>query len=296
MLRFAHILCLVLAPALAASAFAPSARASAAPTAVWTVESSYSSRETVARGPTAGQLAITHFAAKFADRAAWGDSTSLTYGLTFSTHRLDAAAGLPLPKSLNELSLNLGAQRRLSARWSALISVRPGLYGDFERIDTHSVNAPLLLLANYAQQAELTWSIGMSANPFSDRAVIPIAGVRWAFAPGWRFNIGMPHSGVTWSPREALTWRAGVSFQGDSFRITNNLGSPAPGIARLANTLVEYREIRAGIGLSWKPSARATLGFELGVVTDRKIDFIDRDYRLDGGTGFFGAVSAQLAY
>jgi len=269
----------------------------AAPRDEFAVDLSYSSREALAIGGVdRGEAAITHFGASYTARHVLNPQTVLSYGLAYRTHQIDADAGLPLPESLNELSLTFGVRHVLSAQWSILASLRPGFYGDFEEIDGDSLNAPLLVLANYAASPDLVWSFGLNANPFSDNPVLPVLGVRWAFAEGWRFNLAFPQSGFAWSPQENLTLRAGVSFQGGSFRITDNLGVPAVGVARLANTYVDYREVRAGLGLDWNLTPAASLTLDVGAVTDRKFDFIDRDFRLDGGSGFYGALAFQASF
>lgn len=257
----------------------------------------HSSREALAHGGTArGAAAISRFALSFSTRQPLGNSTLLSFGFTYLTHRLDADAALALPDSLNELSLNLGFRHQLSREWSLLASLRPGFFGDFEQLDADSLNAPLLLLANYSPRPGLTWSLGLNANPFSDHPVLPVAGLRWAFADQWSFNIAFPRSGLTWSPRENLTVDAGVAFTGGNYRITDNLGVPAPGLARLANTYVDFREVRAGLALAWKLPPATGITLDLGAVTDRKFDYFDRSYRLDGGTGFYAGASLSVGF
>lgn len=282
----------------AVTAFAqPSATMRPALLASVSVETSYSSREDLARGATRlGNLAVQHFGVSFSSRHQVNEASTLLYGVAYQTHELDASGPLPLPDRLAELSLNLGWQQRLSPQWSIAVFARPGLYSDFEQLDSDSLNLPVLALANYAVSRDLIWSFGLTANPFSDNPVIPIVGVRWNFAPQWTFNVGFPQSGFTWKPTEQLALRAGARFQGGSFRITENLGTPAPGIARLANTFVDYREVRVGAGLDYELGDRFTLSFDLGVVTDRKFDYFDRNYRLDGDRGLYGALALKASF
>lgn len=282
----------------AVTAFAqPSATMRPALLASVSLETSYSSREDLNRGPTRlGTLAVQHFGASVSSRHQVSDSSTLLYGLAYTVHDLDASGPLPLPSRLAELSLNLGWQQRLSPQWSLAVFARPGFYSDFENLDSDSLNVPVLALANYAVSRDLVWSFGLTANAFSDNAVIPIAGVRWNFAPQWTFNVGFPQSGFVWKPTEQLALRAGVRFQGGSFRITESLGVPAPGIARLANTFVDYREVRAGLGLDYKLGDQFELNLDLGVVTDRKFDYFDRNYRLDGDRGLYGTLALKASF
>ena len=260
-------------------------------------ESSYSSREELARGPTKlGELAVRHYGVSVSSRTSLAEKTQLSYGLAFATYDLDRTGALPLPEQLGEFSLNLGLQHQWSPQWTLSVFARPGFYSDLEDFDTDSLNLPLLALASYAQSRDLIWSFGLNVNPFSDNPVIPIVGVRWQFAPNWLFSVGFPQTGFTLRVTEQLALRAGVRFQGGSFRITENLGVPAPGIRRLANTYVDYREIRAGVGLDYELGERFTVSVDLGAVTDRKFDYFDRGYRLDGDRGVFGALALKASF
>jgi hypothetical protein len=261
------------------------------------VESSYSSREDLAQGSTTlGELAVRHYGLSVSARSRLGEKTQLSYGLAYATHDLDRTGALPLPEQLTELSVNLGLQHQWSPQWTLSIFARPGFYSDFEDINSDSLNMPLLAMASYAQSRELIWSFGFNANPFSDNPVIPIIGVRWQFAPEWLFNVGFPQSGFTWRATEQLSLRAGVRFQGGSFRITENLGVPTPGIRRLANTYVDFREVRVGLGLDYELGKRFSLSADVGAVTDRKFDYFDRDYRLDGDSGLYVALGLKASF
>lgn len=260
---------------------------------------STSSDEEIARGPTAiGSVAVKQFGASVSARRAWSDSTSLVYGVAFNIHDLELSSSfLPLPEDLTELSLNLGVQHRFDARWSAAAYLRPGFYGDFANgLDGDSFNAPLLVMAMFAQSRELVWSFGLNANGFSDNPVIPIVGVRWQFAPQWLFSVGFPRTGLTYEVNDRLKLRAGASFAGGSFRITKNLGVPAPGVARLANTFLDFREVRAGVGLDYALTKASELSLDVGAVTDRKFDYFDKNYRLDGDGGLFVALAIKGSF
>ncbi|MBX3737801.1 MAG: hypothetical protein KF715_13980 [Candidatus Didemnitutus sp.] len=258
-----------------------------------------SSREDLARGPqTLGSLAVRSYGVSVSGRHAWDESTQLVYGVAVQQFDLDqdGLTTLPLPASLAEFSLNLGAQRRFDPQWSAAVYLRPGFYGDFEEQLGKSFNVPALLLVNYAQSRALIWSFGVNTNPFSDHPVLPIAGVRWQFAPRWLFSVGFPRSGFTWQATESLTLRASAGFAGGSFRVSRNVGSSAAGLARIANTYVDFREVRIGLGLDYSLGQRVTLSADIGAVTDRKFDYFDRNYRLDGDAGTFVSLALKGSF
>jgi hypothetical protein len=243
---------------------------------------SWSGESDLERGAALGGVSVHHVEGSFSGRAPVNEATTFTYGAAFSINEFEADAGLPLPDRLGELTFNLGITRRFSPQWSGSAFLRPGIYSDLEDFSSDAVNAPGLMMANFAQSADLVWTFGAAVNPFSDRILMPVAGVRWKFAPRWMFNLGFPRAGFTWEANERLSLRAGLGIQGGSYRVTENLGSPAAGVRRLANTYVQYREIRFGAGADWALSKTVSLVVEAGVMTDRRFEYYDRDYTLNG--------------
>jgi hypothetical protein len=233
-------------------------------------------------GISVGEITVHHVEGSFAGRAPVGAGILLTYGAAFNINQLEAGAGAALPDRLGELTLNLGLTHKFSTRWSGSVFVRPGFYNDLEDFSSDSFNAPFLAIANFVQSADLVWLFGASVNPFSERPFAPVAGVRWKFAKGWMFNIGFPRIGVTWDASKTLSLNAGLGIQGGSYRVTENLVSSAPGNAQVDKTYVDYREIRIGAGANWKLSEKISLVAEAGMMTDRKFDYYDREFSLNG--------------
>lgn len=261
----------------------------------WSFGYGYSSKSDLARSGPAGEVAVQRVDVSFSGRRPLTTGAQLLYGFNFSSNELETSPGTPLPERLAELSLNLGLMRRLSPAWSVSVFARPGFYGDFTEIGD-SFNLPMLAMANYARSTDLVWTFGLNVNPIADNPVLPVAGFRWKFAPAWSFNFGFPQAGFIYQPNPKTSWRAGVSFQGGSFRISDNLGVPAPGVARLANTFLDYREVRVGLGADLTLPAGFVLTLDAGMVTDRQFDYYDRDYRLNGDPAVYGSVAVRAAF
>lgn len=290
-MKLRTLLCLA---ALAPAAFAqPSATMRPELLASFDLSYSKSSNEDIARGSTVlGQLSVEQYGFSASGRHPWSEQTVLAYGVAFETYDFQSSFGLPLPKDLTEFSLNLGVQHRINAQWGAAVYLRPGFYGDLdEGLNSKSLNAPFLAMATFAQSKDLMWSFGLNVNAFSDNPVLPIVGVRWKFAPDWTFSLGFPRSGFTWKFSDRLSFNTGASFSGGSFRLSQNLGVPATGIPRLANTFVDFREVRIGVGAEYAFTERSKLSVDVGAVTDRKIDYFDKNYRLDGDAGTFVSIA-----
>ncbi len=245
------------------------------------------------RGGVIGSVEVTRYDFSFTGRTALSETTMLLHGLAWSSHRLDLTGPVLLPDRLDELTLSLGLQHRASPTWTLGAYLRPGFYGDSLDAEADSFNAPLLATALYHASRELTWILGFSANAASDNPFIPIAGVRWQFAPKWTLNIGFPRAGFTWKASETVSWHLGATVQGGDYFVAGGLASPAPGIGRLSQTWLEYREIRAGLGAEVKLTDGVTLAADAGVAVDQRFDYFDRGYELKGETPFFLRLAVQ---
>ena len=245
------------------------------------------------RGGVVGSVEVARYDFSFTGRTALGETTMLLHGLAWSSNRLDLTGPVLLPDRLDELTLSLGVQHRASPQWTLGAYLRPGFYGDSLDADADSFNAPLLATALYHASRERTWILGFSANAASDNPFIPIAGVRWQFAPAWTLNIGFPRAGFTWKASDTVSWHLGATVQGGDYYVSDGFGSPAPGIGRLTQTWLEYREIRAGLGAEVKLTGGVSLAVDAGVAVDQRFDYFDRGYELKGETPFFLRLAVQ---
>jgi len=156
------------------------------------VELSASSHETLERaGAAEGAVSVLTTSISVSGRHPLDAATLLVYGLAYQRHGLDTTTPL-LPDQLAELTFNLGLQHRFSAAWSGAVFARPGFYSDFEDLSARSLNLPVLGMLTYNRSATLAWNLGLNLDAFSDHPVLPIAGVRWQFAPDWTFSVGFP--------------------------------------------------------------------------------------------------------
>jgi hypothetical protein len=257
------------------------------------VEYGYSSRESLDRAGPAGSVGVHRSALIAEGRRALSLTDTLAYGLQLELNTLDADATTFVPDQLAEVTMRLGFSRKISPSWTASLSLRPGLYGDLENIDGKTFNVPLLIGASYAKTRDLIWLFGARANVYSEHPVLPLVGVRWQFSQDWSASLAFPRSGVQWRIAPNLTLDAGVGFQGGTYRITENIGTPTGLVGRIANTFVDYREIRVGIGAEFALDRRVSIRIDAGTFTDRRFDYFDRNYTLDGDGGLFGALAIR---
>ena len=235
-----------------------------------------------ASNTTVGAVAVHHAEMSISGRHDFTPGLMLAYGLAYDANILAASAATPLPHQLAAFSLNLGVIHPGDAKWTTSLFVRPGFYGDFETLGRSSFNVPLLASASYTPRRELAWTFAVSYTAFSDYEVLPVVGLRWQLARDWNLQFGFPHTGLTWQVGQKLALHAAAEFQGGSYRITHVL--PGAAVPTLGGSLLDYREIRTGVGFEYQLRKMSTVSAAAGLVIDRRFDFYERSYRLDGNT------------
>jgi hypothetical protein len=253
---------------------------------------SYSTKSDLDHGGVVGGVAVHHAEVSLSGRHELHDGLQLAYGLAYDTNLLLADATVPLPDNLTVFSVNFGLIRTLDSDWTAALFVRPGFYSDFKQLGSRSLNMPVLLTANWTARPDLRWTFALSYNGFSRNPLLPVLGVRWDFAPEWNLEVGFPRTAVTWQAGDRLALHLDAGFQGGSYRV---MRGPAA-LPALAGTRLDYREIRTGAGLDFKLADATTLSLEAGLVADRRFDYHESHYRLDGDTAGYLKLSFRTRF
>ncbi len=244
------------------------------------------------QGTVIGAVSVQHFELSGSGRHEITAGLQFDFGLGYDTNLLDANAAGRLPDRLSALSANLGLIHPLTPRWTVALFARPGFYGDLLQLDSRSLNAPVLFTAIYAPRRELAWTFALSLDPFAKISVLPVLGVRWQLAPKWNLELGFPHTALTWQASEGLALRTDVVFQGGSYRVRPAVPAGSAG----NETLLDYREIRAGAGFDCKLGHATTLSFDAGLVIDRRFDYYKLNYRLNGDSAGYLKVALNRQF
>ncbi|MDF9834045.1 hypothetical protein M2103_002280 [Ereboglobus sp. PH5-5] len=253
---------------------------------------SYSGKSGYKHNETSGETSVNNFSLSASGRLALGKATFLGFGAAFSINEIDSDDSVPAPERLGTITVNAGITQVFSEKWRGAIFARPGYYGDFEHYTWRTINVPVMAIANYTQSNGTRWSFGVSVNPFGEYKVMPVVSMRCALAEDWSLNLGFPRVGVMWQATKALELGLGATMQGGGYRTTKAPGKTNR--ADLANTYVNYREIRAGVNASYKVARRVSLSLEAGWMVDRRFDYHDIDYELKGKSSAYITAGVNI--
>lgn len=238
-------------------------------------------------GTSLGDLSHQSVSARWQSTASLPGGSSLVYGLEAERLWLDVPAGAPVPEKLGSVALLLGYRMPVSDQWSATLTLRPGVYSDFEDVSGRDFNLPVLLTATYVQSRELAWVFGLNVNLFNENPVLPAAGVRWQFAPGWTFALGYPRTGFSYQVDDRLSLGFGATADGGSYHVGRRM---APGIRR---TLLDFTEYRVGVSATWRLAENLAVTADAGTVLRREFDYFDKGWGVHGNGGGVFSLSVR---
>jgi hypothetical protein len=195
----------------------------------------------------------------------------LRFGVGYDRHDFGFAGPGLIPGALQSLNLVAGIDLKIS---DVLIRIeaQPGFYGDDQGFDSGNFNVPIVLGASYLVSKDFQWIAGVYVNPNASYPVMGGVGFRWKTSDRWVLNFVPPNPRLEFKATDDLTLYAGGQLITSTFRVNDNFGG-APRGKNYRNALVDYTEVRAGTGASWKFGAKGTLDLEVGYMAYRDFDY-----------------------
>ena len=195
----------------------------------------------------------------------------IRFGVGYDRYDFGFAGPGFIPGALQSVNLVAGLDLKIS---DVLIRIeaQPGFYGDDRGFNPSDFNIPVVLGASYVVSKDFQWVAGLYFNPNASNPVLGGVGFRWKMADRWVLNAVPPNPRLEFKATDDVTLYAGGQFIASTFRVNENFGSGPRG-KNYRNALVDYTEVRAGTGASWKFGAKGTLDLEVGYMAYRDFDY-----------------------
>ena len=210
--------------------------------------------------------------AKFVLSAQVRDTVLLRLGAGWLGYFFYPEPKAPIPGSLQAESLEVGADIQVTPALLARIEALPGIYSDAHVITGRDFNVPFEIAASYFVSADLILLAGVYVDANADPPVFPIIGVHWKLSDKWVIEGMPPRPQIQYNLLDNVTLFAGADLREETFVVDNQFGT-SRGMPHLNNAILEYNEIRAGAGLTWKVYKNVTLDIEGGCTPYRRFDY-----------------------
>ena len=196
-------------------------------------------------------------------------SALLRLGVQWQGYSWDPEPTAPIPDSVQGLNLVLGADLQVSPAVILRIDALPGLYGSFRDISSRDFNIPFEIGGSYFVSSDLIFIAGILVDVNSDFPVYPAIGLHWKIGDKWVIEGVPPRPQLRYLLSDNVTLYAGADLRETTFRMDPHFGQ-SRGIPKLDNAILEYWELRASAGLTWKLSKNISLDIEGGCVPYRR--------------------------
>jgi Domain of unknown function (DUF6268) len=222
----------------------------------------------------------------------WMFEVGLGYNLLQTDQSLDISL---IPEDLTKIALNLRAMWRINDKWGVMASISPGFYGDDEVDASDALNAPLMVLGQWQKSEDVSVSLGVRVDMFSEMPVLPVFSVDWKISPEWQLALGAPRTELRYQWSKQLSLYGGAALEGESYAV-DNPSLVTPSGKPLSDTYLAETEIRALLGFEYQFDSGVKLSVEGGYAFLREFDYHEEDVKLEVDPGAFGAVSVSYSF
>ncbi|MBI5802288.1 MAG: hypothetical protein HZA92_16380 [Verrucomicrobia bacterium] len=234
------------------------------------------------------ESAHTHLVAGVAVRAS--DDFTFRVAAEYRRNDFEVGPGVPIPNVLGNVGLQLTGNWALRNNLSLWLNARPGIYSDFRDLGFSDLNVPFNVVLAWQRDEDLMWLLGVYVDLRAEFPVFGGPGVRWRFADYWTLNLVMPRPRLEFQATDDLLLYGGAEWRQVSYRVARDLGTKA-GNPSLNNQMLDYRELRLGVGLNYSFNRHFNLGLEGGYAPERRFHYYSAKTQLtDNGSGYVAAT------
>lgn len=187
------------------------------------------------------------------------------------------------PEELDAITGFFAADFRWSDHDMMRVQLQPGFYTDLDQVDLQSINVPLAVAYTRIPSKRFQWAFGVSINTWRQAHFLPGGGFRYQLTDRWKLKFMLPTPQIEYKVNDSLHTWVGADFRGETYRVSGHFGTEH-GNPSLNHALVDYQEIREGIGLSWNIKPLLEFNSEVGFLHDRSFNFHNNGNRSSGAT------------
>ena len=236
-------------------------------------ESSFFGRGTWKEGSTdVGDSTEISSSAKFVLSLQVRDTALLRLGVGWLGYFFYPKDRALIPGSLQAEYLEVGADVQVSPAILARIAALPGIYSNAVDITTRNFNVPFEIAGSYFVSTDLIILAGIYVDVNASTPIFPVFGVHWKISDKWLIEGMPPRPQLRYLLSDTITLFAGADLRENTFVVDQRFGT-SRGSPQLNGAILEYNEIRAGAGLTWKVSKYASLDLEGGLTPYRRFDY-----------------------
>ena len=230
------------------------------------------------------------------------DGILLRLGVDAERDSFSLFPGAPLPNTLQSVNLVIGTDITLGDKTIIRAEIHPGIYSDFVDVGGNDFDCPFQLGGTYLYSKDFQLIFGIQLDLKSDYPLIGLPGFRWQFADKWVISAIPPRPQLQYELNNATTLYIGADILDGTYHVNNSFGDnhghgPSTTNAQFNNNIVDFTEVRVGVGATWKFTPNLSLDVSAGYMPYRDWAFhqdkIGYDYH---ETSFHNSIGNGAPY
>jgi len=239
----------------------------------------------------------------------FNDGPIYRFGLAYERYNFGLSKAAPIPNILQAENVVVGMDFELFNSWLVRVEADPGLYGDARDTGFRTFNAPFSIGGSYIASETVQYIAGLEVDFNRQIPVIPAVGIHWSLNDNWVLDAVLPTPRIEYDYDKNLTLFLGGDFDDGTYRLdrvfAGDYGVAKPSTVaegkhtgpNLNNAIVEYDEVRVGVGFSWKATKAITFELEAGYLPYREFDFHRADVHFSNDDGAaYGRMSFNAQF
>ncbi|HEY0256286.1 MAG TPA: DUF6268 family outer membrane beta-barrel protein [Candidatus Methylacidiphilales bacterium] len=205
------------------------------------------------------------------------DGFLLRFGVDAERDSFNLPASAPLPNTLQSLNAIIGTDLAFGDKTIVRFEVHPGIYNDSMNVTANDIDAPIQIGGTYLYSKDLQLIFGLQIDVKSNYPIIGLPGIRWQFADKWVLSAIPPKPQLQYQLNNALTLYTGLEILAGTYQLDKDFGNThghgnGNNDAQFNNNIVDYTELRAGVGFTYKFTPNLTLDVSGGYMPYREFD------------------------
>lgn len=225
-----------------------------------------------------------------------GTPVNWQVGLELDIFTFNPSAGIFIPDTAGSFTLPLGLSWQIADRWNLAVSTKPGVYSDFKDLDLEDFNAPVLTYLTYQWTDRLVVGAALVVN--GRNAGLPViggVGLRWQMTDRWTLSLLFPKPRVEFTPNAQWRLWFGGEFRNGAYHLADDFGTNT-GNPQLNGQIMEYREIRGGLGVERRLGEHWRVTLDAGWLLNRRWDFDRVNLTYDGNGAAYGQLTVNYRF
>jgi hypothetical protein len=190
----------------------------------------------------------------------------------YAVHFLDGPRVSDVPARLYDTYVQFRWLHKLSPRWSADLSVTPGVFSDFEQSSDEALRITGHFGAMWDWTPMAKIALGVAYLDREDLRILPFAGIIWEPTPDLKLELMVPRPMI--AKRIYWTGELGEEVQ-DWLYLAGELGGGSWAIRRESgiNDVLTYGDLRVILGLERRVLFGVDCRLEVAYVFARKVEY-----------------------